>query len=135
MHSKPMDLPPNAILLRMHWQYQIKRDGTRRSRNCCDGSPRGAPRLHAILNGETDITSTDKSHPLYYAIGKTYSSCVDHSVQRLYAALSATCDHQMFQGDATDAYAHSPAPTIPTYIAIDDAYAEWYYRKYGITLN
>jgi len=28
-----------AVVLRPHWQCSIKRDDTRRSRNCCDGSP------------------------------------------------------------------------------------------------
>lgn len=39
MYGQPMPKPPGAIVLRPHWQYSIKRDGTRRSRNCCDGSP------------------------------------------------------------------------------------------------
>lgn len=34
-----------------------------------------------------------------------------------------------WRGDATDAYAHSPAPN-DTYLSIDDAYSEWYKDKY-----
>jgi len=49
MHGEPVRKPPGAIVLRPHWQHSIKQDGTRRSRNCCDGSPRSAPLLHALL--------------------------------------------------------------------------------------
>ena len=35
----------------------------------------------------------------------------------------------IYGGDATDAYAHSPAPSH-TYLAINNTYAEWYFKKY-----
>ena len=41
--------PPRAIVLRPHWQYSIKRYGTRHSRNWCDGSPCAAPILSLLL--------------------------------------------------------------------------------------
>ena len=69
MCGEPVRKPPGAIVLRPHWQYSIKRDGTRRSRNCCDGSPRSAPLLHGIAS--------------------TYSSCVEQPVQQLFFALAA----------------------------------------------
>ena len=50
MHGKPVARPEDAIVLRPHWQCQIKRDGARRSRNCCDGSPRSAPALKGIAS-------------------------------------------------------------------------------------
>ena len=37
-------------------------------------------------------------------------------------------------GDATDAYAHSPAPS-DTYLAIDDVYADWYKDIFGKKIN
>ena len=40
----------------------------------------------------------------------------------------------VYGGDATDAFAHSPAPN-DTFLAVDDAYAEWYKDNYGVTLN
>jgi len=63
MYGEPVRKPPGAIVLRPHWQCSIKRDGTRRSRNCCDGSPQSAPLLQGIAS--------------------TYSSCVEQPVQRL----------------------------------------------------
>ena len=38
MYGEPVPRPPDAIVLRQHWQCHIKRDGARRSRCCCDGS-------------------------------------------------------------------------------------------------
>jgi len=50
MYGEPVRKLPGAIVLRPHWQCSIKQDGTRRSRNCCDGSPRSAPLLHGIAS-------------------------------------------------------------------------------------
>ena len=105
MYGKPCKRPPNAIVLCPHWQYHLKRNGDRRSRNCCDGSRRAASTLHAVAS--------------------TYYSCVNQPVQRLFFALSAILDHKCFGGDTKDAFVHSPSPDVPTYLRIDDAYAEW----------
>ena len=89
MYGDPQFLPPKSILLRPHWQYHIKRDGTRRSRQCADGSPKAAPILHALAD--------------------SYSACVDQPVQRMFLAISALKNYRIYGSDATDAYAHSPA--------------------------
>ncbi|KAG7369542.1 reverse transcriptase RNA-dependent DNA polymerase [Nitzschia inconspicua] len=115
MFGAPVVAPPGAIILRLHWQYQIKRSGERRSRSCCDGSLRAAPLLHQVAS--------------------TYSSCVEQPIQRMFFALAAAHDMQVYGGDATDAFAHSPPPETPTFIMIDDAYAEWYKARFGITLD
>ena len=115
MYGKPVPRPPGAIVLRPHWQYHIKRNGTRRSRNCCDGSPRAAPLLHKVVS--------------------TYNSCVEQPIQRTFFALAASKGYRVYGGDAEDAYAHSPPPERPTYVSIDDAYADWYEHKHGIKLD
>ena len=115
MYGTPVPRPADGIILRPHWQYKVKDDGTRRSRNCCDGSPRAAPVLHSIAS--------------------TYSSCVEQPIQRLFMALSAHLGYRVYGGDARDAYAHSPPPDVPTYIAVDDAYADWYEQRFGIKLD
>jgi len=69
MYGEPVGKPPGAIVLQPHWQYSIKRDGTRRSHNCCDGSPRSAPLLHGIAS--------------------TYSSCVEQPIQQLFFAIES----------------------------------------------
>ena len=43
MYGAPCLPPKDAIILRQHWNYSIKSDGSRKARNCCDGSPRAAP--------------------------------------------------------------------------------------------
>ena len=115
MYGLPVDRPPGAVVLRPHWNYTLKRDGTRRSRNCCDGSKRAAPLLHAIAS--------------------TYSSCVEQPVQRLFFALAAHKGYQVFGGDAQDAYAHSPPPEVPTFVTIDDQYADWYETRFNKPLD
>ena len=100
----------NAIILRPHWQYHVKQCGTRRSRQRCDSSKRAAPILHALA--------------------LTYSSCVEHPIQRLFLAISANLDLKIYGGDAKDAFAHSPAPSVSTFVTIDDQYADWYKFKF-----
>jgi GAG-pre-integrase domain len=102
MYGAPCIPPPDAIILRQHWNYSIKADGTRKARNCCDGSPRAAPQLK---------------------LANTYSSCIEQPCMRLFFAL---CAHEGFislKVDATNAYANSPPPDQPTFVFIDDQYA------------
>ena len=108
MFGEPIAPPVDkrTILLCPHWQYHIKRCGTRRARLCCNGSKYAAPLLHELA--------------------LTYSSCVEHPVQRLFFAIAANLNLKVYGGDAKDAFAHSPGPEMPTYLAIDDAYAEWH---------
>jgi hypothetical protein len=111
MYGAPCRPPPGAIVLRPHWNYKVKSNGSRRSRKCCDGSPRAVPDLHAILD--------------------TYSSCIEMPIFRLQCALAAAQNQLMFAGDAQDAYAHSPGPSTPCYLRIDDAFADWWSSKFG----
>jgi hypothetical protein len=115
MYGPPCYPPKDAIVLSSHWQYCIKQCGKRCSRNCCDGSPRAAPKLHALA--------------------KTYASCVEQPIFCLFCTLSAAQNLLVYGGDAQDAFAHSPAPKIPTFIRINDAFAEWYKAKFDITLD
>lgn len=63
MYGSPVHPPPGAIILRQHWNYSIKSDGTRKARNCCDGSPRAAPELK---------------------LANTYSSCIEQPCMRMF---------------------------------------------------
>ncbi|KAG7373017.1 hypothetical protein IV203_033741 [Nitzschia inconspicua] len=58
MFGTPCLPPPGAIILRPHWQYQIRRNGQRCARKCYAESRHSAPALHAIV--------------------ATYSFCVEH---------------------------------------------------------
>ena len=86
----PVGLPKNAIILRPHWQYLINCTGVQQSRICCNGSKREAPQLHVVAS--------------------TWSLCVELPIQRLFLGMCAHCGLTIYGGDATDAYAHSPAP-------------------------
>ncbi len=114
MYGDPVYAPRDAIVLRQHWNYAIKGDGTRKARNCCDGSPRAAPQRK---------------------LANTYSSCIEQPCMRLFFAL---CAHEGFIGlkvDATNAYANSPPPNQLTFVIIDDQYANWYLSRHGIALS
>ncbi|KAI2501346.1 retrotransposon [Fragilaria crotonensis] len=114
MYGSPVHPPPGAIILRQHWNYSIKSDGTRKARNCCDGSPRAAPELK---------------------LANTYSSCIEQPIMRLFFALCANEGYLIIKVDATNAYANSPPPDQPTFVYIDEQYADWYATTYGIDIS
>jgi hypothetical protein len=114
MYGAPVLAPKDSIVLRQHWNYCIKGDGTRKARNCCDGSPRAAPQLK---------------------LANTYSSCIEQPCMRLFFAL---CTHEGFVSlkiDATNAYANSPPPDQPTFVIIDDQYADWHLTRFGFAVS
>lgn len=115
MYGTPCELPKDGIVVRLLWNYIVKDEGVRRSRNCCDGSERAAPKLHKLVN--------------------TYSSCIGIPIFRLFSALATALGYTQYGGDARDAYAHSPPPSVPCYARIDDAYQEWYKERFGILLD
>ena len=113
MFGDPVDratLPKDAIILRPHWNYLVKRNGIRRSRMCCNGSKKAAPQLHAVAS--------------------TWSSCVELPVQRMFMAIAAHLNLPIYGADCIDAYAHADAPS-DTYLTIDEAYSDWYEKKFG----
>jgi len=114
MFGSPIKLPEGGILMRFHWQYQIKVNGKQQSRLCCDGSPRGTPEVHSTTN--------------------TYALCLEHPVFRLFIALCAA-DNLTIYGDAKDAFAHSPGPSMPTFMKLDDAFCDWHLEQTGVLLD
>lgn len=105
MYGTAVPPPAGAIILRQHWNYSIKSDGTRKARNCCDGSPRAAPDLK---------------------LANTYSSCIEQPCMRMFFALCAHEGYFCVKVDATNAYANSPPPDQPTYVHVDHQYADWF---------
>ena len=114
MYGAPVFPPLDAIILRQHWNYAIKSDGTRKARNCCDGSPRAAPQL---------------------TLANTYSSCIEQPCMRMFFALCAQEGFVCLKVDATNAYANSPPPEQPTFVRIDDQYADWYEARFGVPID
>ena len=49
--------------------------------------------------------------------------------------LAAEQNFLLFGGDAKDAFAHSLAPEVPTFMMIDKQCYEWYLHKFGKKLD
>jgi hypothetical protein len=113
MYGPAVYPPAGAIILRQHWNYSIKADGTRKARNCCDGSPRAAPAL---------------------TLANTYSSCIEQPCMRMFIALCANEGYICIKVDATNAYANSPPPDQPTFVYIDQPYADWFLLRNGFNV-
>ena len=60
--------------------------------------------------------------------------CFTIPVKWVFLGIAADLGLTVYGGDATDAYAHFPAPR-DTYLAIDDAYGDWYKDKFGKEVN
>jgi hypothetical protein len=114
MFGKPCRPQPDATIMRFHWAYKQKEDGTYRSRFCGDGSRRALPQLYDLLD--------------------TYHSCLASPIYRMHLALCAVNGLIDYGADVVDAYAHSEAPNLPCYLYVDAAYRDWWYNKTGETL-
>ena len=109
--SRSLDtLRKNAIILRPHQQYLVKQNGVRRSRMCYNRSKKSTPQL--------------------YAVASTWSSCVLLPMQRSFLRMCVDLGLVIYGGEATDAYAHSPALN-DTFLSINKAYADWYKPKFN----
>jgi len=53
----------------------------------------------------------------------------------LFIALCAADNLTIYGGDAKDAFAHSPEPSMPTYMKLDDAFRDWYLERTGALLD
>ncbi len=53
----------------------------------------------------------------------------------MFFAVASALSLTVLSADATNAYANSPPPDVPTFVWVDDAYINWYRTKFGVTLN
>ena len=118
--NHPVDRPTSTAdnpvhILRITWSNMVKDSGKRKARACIDGSKRAAPGLR-------DLTST-------------YASCIETPCMRLFFALAAMESFLVSFADTVNAFQQSPPPSIPCYLEIDDAYASWYLKRFGKTLD
>ena len=65
----------------------------------------------------------------------SYSSCVEHLVQRLLLAISDHVDLHIYGGDASDAFSHIPGPSVPTFVYIDDQFGKNIDREKFLTVT
>ena len=108
---RPVHVPGTRLnILRTHWTFAIKDDGTRKARATMDGSKRAAPWLRVAV--------------------KTYASCVGQFSMKLFFAIAAVSNKIILIADTTNAYQQSPPPTKPCFLEIDEAYRSWYNKKF-----
>ena len=115
MFLKPIDSPNNSILLKPHCKYYIKIHGNCIAIQLCDSSKIVAPMLIEFT--------------------LAYSSCVEHPVQRLLIFIADHLDLCIYGGDASDAFAHIPVPSVPKFVSIDNQFADWYRHKFGNNID
>jgi len=53
----------------------------------------------------------------------------------LFIALCAADNLTIYGGDAKDAFAHSPGPSMPTFMKLDDAFCDWHLERTGVLLD
>ena len=118
MIGLPVEMPKNAILrpdmtvLRTVWQNYLKVTGEMKTRLCGNGSPKAVPGLRDHAN--------------------THSSAIHPTMLKFHFATGASRNHYFFSRDVKNAYAAAPGPTIPTFLIVDDAIADWLARRFGI---
>ena len=52
----------------------------------------------------------------------------------IFLGIAADLYNNIYGGDATDVYAHAPAPN-DTFLAVDDAYMDWFKRRFPGNVN
>jgi len=108
----PEHVPGSCLnILRIHWTFAIKDDGTRKVCTTMDGSKCAAPWLRVAI--------------------KTYALCVGQSSMKLFFTISATTNKIVIIADTMNAYQQSPPPTKPCFLEIDEAYQSWFLKKFG----
>ena len=65
----------------------------------------------------------------------TYSPCVEHTAQRLFLAIAFHLDLHIYGTDASDAFLHTPGPSVPSFVSIYDQFSDWYIHKFGNNIN
>ena len=111
------DLPPEQQrqVCRLQWTNVVKPSGKRKCRACVDGSPRAAPWLRQDVS--------------------TYASCIEQPGMKLFFALAAREGMSVTFADTTNAFQQSPPPIKDCYVAVDEAYRDWYKARHGVTLD
>jgi len=115
MFGSPIKLPEGGILMCFHWQCRIKVNGKHGSRLCCDGSRRAAPEVRSTTN--------------------TCALCLEHPAFRLFIALCPADNLTICGGDAKDAFAHWPRPSMPVFMKLDDAFRDGCFEQTGVLLD
>ncbi|KAI2495455.1 hypothetical protein MHU86_19042 [Fragilaria crotonensis] len=96
----------------------------------CSGNIGTTPSKATVLGKqETAAMDPPRAAP-QLKLANTYSSCIEQPCMRLFFALCAHEGYVSLKVDATNAYANSPPPNQPTFVVIDDQYADWYLARH-----
>ena len=116
MFGKPGPLPNHLdkySILPMIWVYIVKSCGRKKARCVANGAPH--------LKGTITLANT-------------YAACLEQSGFRIFWAICALRNKQVFGSDAANAFAEAPPPKCPLYLKVDAAFRNWYSNKYKISL-
>jgi Reverse transcriptase (RNA-dependent DNA polymerase). len=114
MFGEPCPRPPKAIVLRSVWTYLLKKDGTRKARQCGDGRP----------------LRDDK----FRRLEAIYTACVSQVGVKIFFALSALNNYIIYDLDAVNAFGQAGGLFHVVYMEIDAQYREWYFARKGRTI-
>jgi hypothetical protein len=109
MFGDPVKVQDRSNVFFLVWTYNIKDvDGQKKARCACDGSSRGG-----------------KVRVLDY----THANCIDHVASRIFYAMSAAENMQVWGADVGNAFAEAPPPKQGFYIQPDRAFKEWWIAR------
>ncbi len=113
MFSEPTSLPKDMTdinVLPMIWTYLTKTCGRKKARCVANGAPH--------LKGSVTLANT-------------YAACLEQSGARMFWAISALKNRQVYGADASNAFAEAPPPKAPLCLKVDQAYRDWYKLRKG----
>jgi hypothetical protein len=114
MFGDPCPRPQRAIILRSIWTYTLKKDGTKKARNCGDGRPLRDDR--------------------YRRLESIYTACVSQTGVKIFFATAALLNYIIYDLDAINAFGQAGELYQMVYMDIDQQYRDWYLNRKGKTI-
>jgi hypothetical protein len=114
MFGEPCPMTKKFAVFNLIWTYVIKElDGRKKARCTCDGSTRG---------GQGRI------------LDHTFANSIDQTGSQIFYAIAAAENLLVFGADVSNAFGEAPPPKQGVYIRPDNAFKEWYLKRYGKTI-
>jgi Reverse transcriptase (RNA-dependent DNA polymerase). len=109
MFGEPCPRPKGAIVLRSIWTYILKKDGTKKARNCGDGRP----------------LRDDK----FRRLESVYTACVSQAGVKIFFATAAILNYVIYDLDAINAFGQAGELFEMVYMEVDKQYKDWYMAR------
>lgn len=106
MFGEPCPRPKGAIVLRSIWTYILKKDGTKKARNCGDGQP----------------LRDDK----FRRLESVYTACVSQAGVKIFFTTAALLNYVIYDLDAVNAFGQAGELFEMVYMEVDKQYRDWY---------